>query len=187
MSLILFELEYPKIFNLMSKKDVQRLSLWYRDIFTWYPIKIFSNYLEDIQSHIQQRYPKIWLYVHFDIQIISSIDVHVISKDLFLNLQPRYLDDIHRYPIISVHFHLPCLDNLPQHLGWWDGFNSVCPSRKPFWLQACPLLASWDHFCACMPPASIGVFHNHRCPAGLQQSLRCCHGPEICRFSTRPV
>ncbi len=39
----------------------------------------------------------------------------------------------------------------------WDRSYHVYPSRLPFWQQACPSLASWNHFCPGLAPAPTGA------------------------------
>ena len=80
--------------------------------------------------HISFSYPQeihpisfkdIYIYpeISLDIHMISQSDILVISQDIFFNIQTSYLNDIHRYPKISFHFHLrlPCPADLPQLLG----------------------------------------------------------------------
>ena len=72
-----------------------------------------------------------------------------ISKCIFSNLH-QSPKDIPRYPFI---FTFPVLPTCHSRS---DRCEYVLPSRRPFWQQACPFLASWDHFRLCMPPTPTG-------------------------------
>ena len=50
--------------------------------------------------------------------MIPQSDILAMSQDIFFNIQTSYLKDIHRYPKIYFHLHLPCPAALPKLLGW---------------------------------------------------------------------